>query len=91
MIPLLQVAFLSLFLAQENTSISKFAVAIGTVRALRQVKKASPKYLKLFGVNTCTCTCITLERKEVDRAGCKLANMRKNFGEFASLNKFKFS
>lgn len=89
MIPLLQVAFLSLFLAQENTSISKFAVAIGTVRALRQVKRASPKYLKLFGVNTCTC--ITLERKEVDRARCKLANMRKNFGEFASLNKFKFS
>ena len=48
-IPLLQVGFLGLFLAQENTSISKFAVAIGTVRALRQVNlnKASPKYLQL--------------------------------------------
>ena len=46
-IPLLQVAFLSLFLAPENTSISKFAVAIGTVRALRQVKKASLKYIQL--------------------------------------------
>ena len=46
-IPLLQVAFLSLFLAPENTSISKFAVAIGTVRALRQVKKASFKYRQL--------------------------------------------
>ena len=36
--PLLQVAFLSMFLIPEQSSISKFALAIGTVRALRQVK-----------------------------------------------------
>lgn len=37
-VPLLQVAFLSLFLALERATVSNFAVAIGTVRALRQVK-----------------------------------------------------
>ena len=38
-VPLLQVAFLSLFLAPESATVSNFAVAIGTVRALRQVIK----------------------------------------------------
>ena len=38
-VPLLQVAFLSLFLALERATVSNFAVAIGTVRALRQVIK----------------------------------------------------
>ena len=38
-LPLLQVAFLTLFLAPDKANISKFAVAIGTVRALRQVIK----------------------------------------------------
>lgn len=38
-VPLLQVAFLSLFLAPERATVSNFAVAIGTVRALRQVIK----------------------------------------------------
>ena len=38
-VPLLQVAFLSLFLAPARATVSNFAVAIGTVRALRQVIK----------------------------------------------------
>lgn len=35
--PLLQVAFLSMFLIPEQSNISSFALAIGTTRALRQV------------------------------------------------------
>ena len=38
-VPLLQVAFLGLFLAPERATVSNFAAAIGTVRALRQVIK----------------------------------------------------
>ena len=65
MIPLLHVAFLSLFLAPENTGISKFAVAIGTVRALRQVniRLHLKLILKIFCVNICVnsgpmCVCM---------------------------------
>ena len=37
--PLLQVAFLGMFLYPGQPTVTKFALAIGTVRALRQVRR----------------------------------------------------